>query len=66
MKNDNWDSIFYTKEEFHQLYTITNGFNEDANTNHRVRKESESFAEFIDKGSDALIADHPELVERLK
>lgn len=66
MKNDSWDSIFYTEEEFHKLYVKTKGFNEDLNKNHRVRQESESFAEFMDKGSNALIADHPELVKNLK
>ncbi len=66
MKNDSWDSILYTEQEFHQLYVATKGFNEDVNKNHRVRPESESFAVFIDKGSDALIADHPELVKSLK
>lgn len=66
MENDNWDSILYTEKGFHQLYVTTKGFNEDVNKNHRVRQEPESFATFIDKGSNALIADHPELVKKLK
>ena len=66
MKNDSWNSVLYTEQEFHQLYVTTKGFNEDVNRNHRVRQEPESFAAFIDKGSTALIADHPELVKKLK
>lgn len=55
----------YTEEEFLRLYTETNGFNDDINRNHRVRPEGESFADFIDKGSDALIQEHSELVKQL-
>ena len=66
MKNDSWDSVFYTKEEFHRLYTITGGFNEDAITNHRVRQESESFSTFMDKAIATMISDHPDLVKKLK
>lgn len=61
-----WDSILYTEQEFHELYVVSLGFNDDFNKNHRVRNESESFATFMDLGSDALIADHPELVNLLK
>ena len=64
--NNDWNSILYTEQEFHKLYEASKGFNEDINRNHRVRQESESFAVFMDKGSNALIAEHPDLVEKLK
>lgn len=65
MNQNKWDTLFYTKEDFHQLYKASEGFNDDLNKNHRVRQEDETFALFIDKGSDALIADHPNLVKKL-
>lgn len=30
-----------------------------------IRNEEETFEEFMDKGTDALIAEHPDLVEKL-
>lgn len=63
--NKKWESLFYTEEEFRRLYNETNGFNDDINRNHRVRPEGESFADFMDMGSDGLIQDHAELVRKL-
>lgn len=65
MEQENWDSLLYTKEDFHRLYVASDGFDDDLNKNHRVRQENETFALFIDEGSDALIADHPDLIKRL-
>lgn len=53
--DDAWEAFFEQ----------TNAFNDDLNKNHRVRQEDESFALFIDEGSDALISDHPNLVKKL-
>lgn len=62
---DQWEALLYTKEEFHQLCEASKRFDDDLNKNHRVRQEDETFASFIDQGSDALIADHPNLVKKL-
>ena len=58
-------SFFYTDEEMHQLFILSDGFNDDINSNHRVRTDGKSFSEFMDEGCDALIRDHRDLVKQL-
>lgn len=65
MTQTNWDSLMYSNEEFHTLYDISDGFNDDVNRNHRVRDNNTSFATFIDEGSSALIEEHLSLVKQL-
>lgn len=59
------ESLFYTDEEIHNYYSLSDGFNDDINSNHRVRADGKSFSTFIDEGSDALIRDHKDLVKKL-
>lgn len=61
----NWESLMYSNEEFHALYEISDGFNDDINKNHRVREDGEAFSKFIDEGSSALIAEHLSMVKQL-
>ena len=65
MNQENWNSLLYTEDGFHQLYEASSAFNDDLNKNHRVRQEDESFSLFIDEGSDALVAEHHNLVKKL-
>ncbi len=65
MDKKEWESLLYSDEEFHALYEISKGFNDDLNKNHRVRENNETFSAFIDEGSDALIEEHPILVKQL-
>lgn len=64
MENE-WDELYYTEEEFHQLHELSSGFNDDINRNKRDRKDGESFGSFIDKGSTELIKSWPDTVARL-
>ena len=50
-----WGDLLYSDEEMHQLYSISNGFNDDINTNDRVRTSNEKYADFIDAGMTALM-----------
>ena len=52
-----WGDLLYSDEEMHQLYSISNGFNDDINTNDRVRTSNEKYADFIDAGMTALGVD---------
>lgn len=61
----NLELLMYSDEEFHALYEISEGFNDDVNKNHRVREEGKAFSEFIDKGSSALIAENLSIVKQL-
>lgn len=65
MNEMEWSVLFYTDEEIHELYTLCEGFNDDINRNHPIRTSETSFSEFVDKGSDALIREHRDLVEQL-
>lgn len=60
-----WESLLYFEEEFHALCELSKTFNDDINKNHRIRKEGESFSEFIDAGSSALINENLSIVQRL-
>lgn len=65
MHNEDWTPIFYTREEFSELYDLLNGFEHDKNRNNRVRQENDTFADFMSKGTDALLSEHRELVMTL-
>ena len=65
MNQSGLEKLLYTDEEFHTLYNISGGFNDDVNKNHRVRGMDETFASFIDEGSTALINEHASLIEQL-
>ena len=65
MKKENWESLLYSDTEFHTMYEVSDGFNDDINKNHRVREKNEAFSTFIDEGSTALINEHPSMVKRL-
>lgn len=64
MRND-LETLMYSDKEFHALYEISEGFNDDVNKNHRVREDGKAFSEFIDKGSSALISEHLSIVKQL-
>lgn len=55
------DSMFYSEEEFRQLYNKTKGFNDEFHTNHPARPEGMSFEQFMDEGSSMLIEENPDL-----
>ncbi len=55
----------YSEEEFFELYKLSNGFKDDFSSNKPVRPEGETFTQFMDKGSEALIRDHKNLLEYL-
>ena len=65
MVYQNWNEMLYTDEEFDILYEASKHFHDDINSNHPVRNENESFAEFINKGSDALLRDSADFVASL-
>lgn len=55
-----WQSMLYGEEEFKGLYEKTDGFNDEFHSNHPLRPEGMSFEQFMEEGSDALIAESPE------
>lgn len=57
-----WKEMLYTSHEFRDLLSASDNFSDDINSNHRTRSQGESFATFIDKGSDALLRDSSEFV----
>lgn len=65
MNGSGWERFLYTDEEIHALCVLSDGFTDDVNKNCRVRDEDESFSVFVDKGSTALIQEHPLLVKQL-
>lgn len=60
-----WGDLLYSDEEMHQLYSISNDFNDDINRNDRVRTSNEKYADFIDAGMTALMEEHPNLFKLL-
>lgn len=65
MSKKELSSILYTNEEFHSLFCLSKGFNDDHNKNHRIREDNETFSDFIDSGSSSLIEEFPNLVKKL-
>ena len=65
MSNNEWTPVFYTFEEFNELYDLLDGFEYDRNRNDRVRPEEDTFADFMRKGTDALLSEHLDLVKTL-
>lgn len=65
LKKENWEALMYSDEEFHTLYEVSEGFNDDINRNHRIRGKDEAFSTFIDEGSSALVEEHLAMVKRL-
>lgn len=56
---------FYTLTEFHRLYNISDGFDDDFNTNHRDRPSDESYFDYLRKGSAALVRAYPDFASDL-
>lgn len=54
------DSMLYSEEEFKALYEKTASFNDEFHSNHPLRPDGMSFEQFMEEGSDALIAENPE------
>lgn len=55
-----WDSMLYSEEEFKALYEKTAGFNDEIHSNHPLRPSGMSFEQFMEAGSNMLIAENPE------
>jgi len=65
MTEARWQQHLYSKEEFSELCSLSNNFNDDINSNKPVRPEGETFIQFMEKGSEALSRDHKDLLEYL-
>ena len=60
-----WESMLYSEEEFSELYKKTEGFNGEFHRNHPLRPDGMSFEQFVDEGSDMLIAENSGLLDML-
>ena len=60
-----WESMLYSEEEFSALYKKTKGFNGEFHRNHPLRPGEMTFGQFMNAGSDLLIAENSELLEML-
>lgn len=65
MTEARWQQHLYSEEDFSKLCELSKNFNDDINSNNPVRPENETFTQFMDKGSEALIRDHKNLLEYL-
>lgn len=65
MSKLDWNDFLFSDEEFHEIYEHSNGFTDEVNTNCRAREDGVAFADFMDRGSDSLIANHLSLVKSL-
>lgn len=54
-----------TREEYTRIYTETNGCSPKINPNSPPYGSDEDFMLHIDRGSDALVKENPEIVTKL-